>query len=501
MLVLAIRQCYTQSNMKHTNKNYILPISLCFLGGALLSCQASALTDSDELTARTTIEPYLAIEVGVDRGGNFDKILDLGTITPTDTGTFASDKLVTRVYTNSAEGYQLKLQDEDTDNAMLHANASVVSKISALNAVVSGVDNLGAGFPTNSWGYALGEFSGAGSKLDFAGVPTTAEAAATLAQTNTLLPDGYEDTTTTFGVKADLILVAGTYEDKVVFTASINLDDPEPDTPEKEAFYTITKMQEMTPAVCASVATPAASDTDVPKTTLIDERDGKSYTVRKLADGNCWMGGYMTYNLKPDDTFTPADTDVQSNWTAASAGVAIVGNVTSGEWPDDNGLRYYGQARGNLYNWNAATLGSAKGIGTGTASASICPAGWHIPTQPTFQNLFGAAYGMAAKHGDDDFGTFFGNEQPDNADVALIKNVIGLTPTDYWTGTGLETGANTDTTMLWTSTMGGMLGDGPLSVLFQPHNSIEAAHMLSTDNPATTDTAYADGYAVRCVAK
>lgn len=490
--------------MNNLNKKHILPVSLLALGGGLVfSAAASALTETDDVTVRTAIQPYLAIEVGVDRGPTFDKVFDFGTLTPTDAGTFASDKLVTRVYTNSGQGYQLKLQDEDAENAMTQADPSVVSKISALSSTVTGVNNLGTGFPTNSWGYSVGEFSGSNT-LDFSGVPTINEAAATLKQTTTLPTDGHDDTTTTFGVKADLGLTAGVYEDKIVFTASINLDDPDlPDAPDKEAFYTITKMQEMTPAVCASVATPSASETSVPQTTLTDERDGKSYTVRKLADGNCWMSGYMAYDLKPGDTFSPADTDVAGDWTAAGAGVTIVGNVTSGAWPDDNGLRYYGQsqAKGNLYNWNAATLGSAKGMGTGTAPASICPAGWHIPTQPSLQSLFGTAYGMAAKHGDEDFGTFFGSEQPDNADVALIKNVIGLTPTDYWTGTELATGSNTDITMLWTSTMGGMLGDGPLSMLFQPHQVNEAAHMLSTDNPATSDTAYADGYAVRCVAK
>lgn len=492
--------------MKHKQKHYLLPISLCFLGGGLLlNNYASALSESGDVKVKTTIKTYLGIEVGADRGDSFDKVLDLGTVTPTASGTFVSDSLITRVYTNSGKGYQLTLQDKDVQNAMTSADGSVTTSIEALGSTVPTVNNIGANFPTNSWGYAVGAFADASTELAFLGVPTSADTAAVLANTNTAPENGQGDTEVTFALKADTELMAGEYADDVIFTASANLegnDDPI-ETPQQKTFYTITKMQEMTPTICDTVATPAASVTDVPTTTLIDDRDGKSYTVRKLADGNCWMSGYLAYDLKSGDTFTPDDTDVQNDWTAAGAGVTIVGNVTSGAWPNDNGLRYYGQsqAKGNLYNWPAATLGSGIGLGSGDASESICPANWRIPTQPTYQNLFASAYGLAAKHGDEDFGTFFGDAQPDNADVALLKNVIGLTPTDYWEGTSLETGDESDVTMLWTSTSGGMLGEGPLSVLFQPHSSIEEAHMLSTDNPATDDTAYADGYAVRCVAR
>jgi len=489
--------------MKYTNKNFILPISICALGGGLLlSGCASALTESDDLTARTTIEPYIAIEVGVDKGENFDKILNLGTIVPTASGTFASDKLVTRVYTNSGDGYQLKLQDEDADSAMIHTDTTVASKISALGGTTTGVDNLGTGFPTNSWGYALGEFADASTKLDFLGVPTTAESAATLKQTTSLPENGQEDTTLTFALKADLDLVAGVYEDKVVFTASTNLEDPEPETDSNQAaFYAITKMQEMTPAVCASVATPSASETNVPQTTLVDERDGKSYTVRKLADGDCWMSGYLAYDLAAGDTFTPDDTDVQSDWTAAGAGVTIVGSAT-GTWPNDKGLRYYAQnqANGNLYNWGAATLGSGFNKSSGDAPASICPKGWRLPASSAYTNLIASAYGLAAKHGDEDFGTMWGMEDPDSADVSFLQTgPIKLTPTNYYTNGAVDGGQQISIAQLWTSTLSG--GDGAYSLTFHAQTALDEGHMLWTDTPATSSTSYDDGYAVRCVAR
>lgn len=474
----------------------------CLLGGVLLqSVYANALTDEDDLTVKTTIAPYVAIEVGVDKGEDYKKILDLGTISPSPNGTFASNKIATRVYTNASDGYQLKLQDQDANNAMAHTEPSVSSSIKAVSGTVTGVNNLGTGFPVNSWGYALGEFADASTKLDFLGVPTTSETAATLKQVNTLPENGFEDTTVTFALKADYDLVAGMYEDMVVFTASVNLEESDPG--DDAAFYTITDMQEMTPEVCASVATPSVSDADVPQTVLTDTRDGKKYTVSKLADGGCWMSDYLAYDLKAGDTFTPSDTDVQSDWSAASAGVTIVGDVKSGAWPNDKGLRYYGQSQtnGNLYNWAAATLGSGLGKSSGEAPASICPAGWQIPSEATLSHLVLNVSGLAAKHSSDpDFGTLFGMEDPDSADLALLQNgPIKLTPTNYYTSSGFDNGENISITQLWTSTLES--ANGPYALLLHGQLNLDEGYMLAVDMPATSATSYSDGYAVRCVAK
>ena len=45
---------------------------------------------------------------------------------------------------------------------------------------------------------------------------------------------------------------------------------------------------------CDSQPTPAASETVVPEMKMLDKRDDEPYTIRKLADGNCWM----TENLR-----------------------------------------------------------------------------------------------------------------------------------------------------------------------------------------------------------
>ena len=87
-----------------------------------------------------------------------------------------------------------------------------------------------------------------------------------------------------------------------------------------KTIYDIEYMQEMTPEICDASPTPTAFladgsiNLDVPETHLTDARDGSKYTVRKLADGNCWM----TENLRLDlgsRTLSSEDTDIPEEVT------------------------------------------------------------------------------------------------------------------------------------------------------------------------------------------
>ena len=54
---------------------------------------------------------------------------------------------------------------------------------------------------------------------------------------------------------------------------------------------------------------------------LRDSRDGKRYTVRRLADGNCWMTQNLNLDLYTGMTLTSDDSDINTNrgsWTIAS---------------------------------------------------------------------------------------------------------------------------------------------------------------------------------------
>ena len=211
-------------------------------------------------------------------------------------------------------------------------------------------------------------------------------------------------------------------------------------------------MQHMTPEICAS-----ASEGDTKQ--LIDWRDGKTYWVAKLADGNCWM----TQNLELDlggRTLTPQDSDVSSNWdhdavggnayTSAQDGGTVNTIVQSWNlgkyvwktpnstdacssdtnlsksscasyWQDvsswtpmteyrTDGVSYDANTQtydahylaGNYYSYVAATAGSGTSVTTrgDKAPDSICPKGFELPTSySTFNSTPGSFYNLLNQYG------------------------------------------------------------------------------------------------------
>ena len=127
---------------------------------------------------------------------------------------------------------------------------------------------------------------------------------------------------------------------------------------------------------------------------LRDTRDGKTYSIAKMADGNCWM----TQNLRlgtpgQSITLTSADSDVTSNYTINSSEIQTTDGVN---WTNDYNITHIYSftentnvsnnnkiAYGNLYNWYTATAstGTQNGVTGGIdAPSSICPKGWKLPS-------------------------------------------------------------------------------------------------------------------------
>ena len=175
--------------------------------------------------------------------------------------------------------------------------------------------------------------------------------------------------------------------------------------------------------------------------TLTDKRDGKTYTVSKLADGKCWMTQNLDLDIGGADTapLTSENTNLNTSgsgayslgyktvdgaiaWspagTAVTSGRTISGTTVSG-WLDDNYTPYsaeggdtyvytsgsvsddtvYGSLSactsaghsvadckhyhvGNYYNWSAAVASNNTTSLTTqytTAQNDICPKGWRLP--------------------------------------------------------------------------------------------------------------------------
>ena len=172
---------------------------------------------------------------------------------------------------------------------------------------------------------------------------------------------------------------------------------------------------------------------------LTDNRDGKTYAVRKLKDGNCWMVNNLnlelanfagTNNLTSDNTDLSTSrtdlTDLGNGKKAWDPSASTVAKYQSGETFSDFTLRVLGQSQpaqfqsedqtgywwgskksddGNytdldsvtnntnaeiprsynayeegFYNWYAATAESGTySMSNASVSDSICPKGWQLP--------------------------------------------------------------------------------------------------------------------------
>ncbi|MBQ6437873.1 hypothetical protein IJJ12_00640, partial [bacterium] len=139
-------------------------------------------------------------------------------------------------------------------------------------------------------------------------------------------------------------------------------------------------MQNFTASMCDAFATPADTAGFTSVGTLVDERDGKSYLVRKYADGHCWMAQNLAFgtSLNSSDFFTNCGKVVQDMLADGLYGVAHDAAPYDG---------YY-------YNWLAVTqdqmVYSDNTYQPAEPLQGPCQAGWHVPSASEFRELMHA---------------------------------------------------------------------------------------------------------------
>ena len=338
----------------------IFSTSLIF-GFAILSLFAPIIVSnaSDSVTQFSLeIKPVLALAAPPE--------LDFGNITPTNAGTFTSKSVDALVATNATKGYELYFSSKDEATDMLNTNTAISDKITS--SFTGTVTNTTMG--KNNWGYSL-------NNTDFTAIPKKSGHKKLRNLTTKPTTDELK-TTVHFGTKISTNLVAGNYEKSVLFTAVAHANPA-------KTLHSISKMQQMTPEICAATTTPnrtaTALDTDgshygdpnyAPTKTLVDNRDDNTYTVSKLADGKCWM----TQNLRIiNKTLTPADSDVTDNYTIPASSI-------SGFDSHDTSNAYVDSDSG-FYTWYTATASTGTAAMTTrgqNAASSICSKGWRLPT-------------------------------------------------------------------------------------------------------------------------
>jgi len=357
----------------------IFSTSLIF-GFAILSLLAPIIVSnaSDSVTQFSLeVKPVLALAAPPE--------LDFGNITPTNAGAFTSKSVDALVATNATKGYELYFSSKDEATDMLNTNTAISDKITS--SFTGTVTNTTMG--KNNWGYSL-------NNTDFTAIPK--KSGHKKLRNLTTKPTTEElKTTVHFGTKISTNLVAGNYEKSVLFTAVAHANPA-------KTLHSISKMQQMTPEICAATTTPnrtaTALDTDgshygdpnyAPTKTLIDTRDNNTYTVSKLADGRCWM----TQNLRiAGKTLTPADSDVTTDYTIPASSLSgFISYDTSNAYVDSDG---------GFYTWYTATAGTGtQALSTDgqNTTVSICPKGWRLPTSGNngeFEVLYDNYYSSSA---------------------------------------------------------------------------------------------------------
>ena len=151
--------------------------------------------------------------------------------------------------------------------------------------------------------------------------------------------------------------------------------------------------------------------------TLVDQRDGESYLVGKLADNKCWTLDNLRLNIGDPNVqanLNPSTTNATTESLSylingggsspypANGVVAVDTEQTAGgDWMTSYDNPYisitrvnelvpneyrYGAGSGKIgvyYNYCAASAGSycyQYGKNSGNATSDVCPAGWRMPT-------------------------------------------------------------------------------------------------------------------------
>ena len=120
---------------------------------------------------------------------------------------------------------------------------------------------------------------------------------------------------------------------------------------------------------------------------VYDNRDGRTYTVKRLLDGNCWMiEGLNLGKTALTTNLTSTNTNISSTITSSTFN-SWKKSSSSNTYDDgvyiikEGGDARAGVAYGISYNYYAASGGTISGSSnTNDASYDICPAGWRLPT-------------------------------------------------------------------------------------------------------------------------
>ena len=289
-------------------------------------------------------------------------------ILPTANGTVSSKSADLIVKTEKTAGFRVMINSSSTNLANKLHPEQTMRTISSKTVLKS--------FPKNAWGVYLG----ANSPTQDSTFSPVSTAATEFVQNEVANASGTYKLA--IGMKVDTTLPAGMYQNELIVSVVAEAAEV---TNLAEATY----MQEVTPEICTN------SDLEVTQN-LIDKRDGKTYRVAKLKDGNCWMQDNLAFTLDRGDVLTPEDSDVSEDWTSPN------------DFWDVSGRMYY--------TWDVLTTGGERSENN-IAQDSLCARGWKLTSAGDYDGLIGA-YNV-----------------PSNSDIIMTQPPLYFTRVGYyWNG-------------------------------------------------------------------
>lgn len=467
---------------------------------------------AETITATASTNAIMSIKSTVAVNLTPDLSLD---VAPQANGTFSTGSANLRVATNNVSGYSVYVSSTG-DGKLLPAidkeNTYSIEPVTGSMNAANYQEHL------NSWGYANLTDQDLNT-VNYQAIPITADAAI-ISSTEAASDDSY---TLGFAFSIGIDLPADVYHGGVMVSAVAN---PVTIT----SLTQLTYLQEMTSDICHSTMDYIDKDHYVTKQ-LVDIRDGKSYWVAKLADGNCWMTQNLALNIGTDykTKYTNANTDIPANYswpyfttskdnqgytsitqTSVPAAITTEPSTTTtyswrlGDWvladplnskdcgdttnintcvtkgiikttTDDNDKHY---ALGYYYQWNAATAGSGGNIANKDAVWSLCPSGWRLPAIGTKTSSTPKSFwGLVQSYNFED--------ESNNLKEPLYLATGGIIDikNGFLKGVG-------DAAFYWTSTAWSAAGNA-YSFIFSAPNGPSSSNYRNER----------DGYPIRCVAR
>ncbi|MBQ1373217.1 hypothetical protein IIY66_00220, partial [Candidatus Saccharibacteria bacterium] len=375
--------------------------TVCFMVYTTDLHYAHAEGDKDLGSASSSLGASVTVGTACNFSGNVDSQHN-ATITnginSTDIG-----KTTLNVTCNDQGGYAVYAIGYTNDE---YGNTSLKSSISDDYNIPTGTSTSGN---TSNWSMKLATVPGttaATIENNYNNYHTVPDDYTKVATLNTITNPGTSTTgssiSTTYQAYISPTQPAGTYTGKVRYTLVHPSTAP---APEKPIF-----MQDT-----ATIKQKLVNTGDTMQ--AVDSRDGKTYWVAKLADGNIWMTQNLDLDIESGRTYTSADTDLD-NSTIGTSWTPTVSTSTTSSWTsstttpfsyDPGNLYWNGNVTttidgtlsdrtttdpsatsggthyhvGNYYNWTAAVAMNDSSSYTTRytdVNQSICPAGWRLPT-------------------------------------------------------------------------------------------------------------------------